>query len=432
LDLRVSGHNSFSKMGKNLLVVLLTISIGLVNCYDTISNSREGRVFSLFNIVKFENKACSSTESISTSSTGSSYRNGTCYSSSECSDKGGKSKGSCAAGFGVCCLWLLNTETDLTVTQNNTYIQNPGFPSSLTDAKSLSYTVQKCSDDICFLRMDFEQFDLIGPANSLESDGTSTIPAVGGPGVPNGGECTTDKIEVTSTVTGFVPTICGDNAGQHLYIPMGSSGSSDTATVKITTGGTSTTARTYDILVSQIPCGTDYTPPTGCLQWYTGTSGKIKTFNFDDTVNTHLASQDYQACIRQNAGMCCNQYMVCDESVSGQELSFSIYQTEKKYDAADALALAPSLCTQDYITIAGGATACTTSAYKGQVRDKYCGSKLNVDLTATQHAPICDCSPSFAVGVTTDALTDDQNKVDDAANADRSRGVCLDFKQQPC
>ena len=26
------------------------------------------------------------------------YRNGTCYSSSECSDKGGKSKGSCAAG----------------------------------------------------------------------------------------------------------------------------------------------------------------------------------------------------------------------------------------------------------------------------------------------------------------------------------------------
>ena len=66
--------------------------------------------------------------------------------------------------------------------------------------------------------MDFEQFDLIGPANSLESDGTSTIPAVGGPGVPNGGECTTDKIEVTSTVTGFVPTICGDNAGQHCKI----------------------------------------------------------------------------------------------------------------------------------------------------------------------------------------------------------------------
>ena len=69
--------------------------------------------------------------------------------------------------------------------------------------------------------MDFEQFDLIGPANSLESDGTSTIPAAGnpgGPGVPNGGECTTDKIEVTSTVTGFVPTICGDNAGQHCKI----------------------------------------------------------------------------------------------------------------------------------------------------------------------------------------------------------------------
>ena len=33
-----------------------------------------------------------------------------------------------------------------------------------------------------------------------------------------------------------------------------------------------------------------------------------------------------------------------------------------------------------------------------------------------------DCSPSFAVGVVTDGLTDNSNKADDAANADRSRG----------
>ena len=101
---------------------------------------------------------------------------------------------------------------------------------------------------------------------------------------------------------------------------------------------------------------------------------------------------------------------------------------EKKYDDAAAVAIDPSRCTQDYITIAGkilpisnsnvrwflikftlfmqmiiyfwhfgvlpqlsigGATACTTSPYRGQVRDKYCGSKLNVELSATQHAPIC-------------------------------------------
>ena len=35
---------------------------------------------------------------------GSSSRNGTCYTESECEDKGGTAAGSCADGFGVCCI----------------------------------------------------------------------------------------------------------------------------------------------------------------------------------------------------------------------------------------------------------------------------------------------------------------------------------------
>ena len=31
-------------------------------------------------------------------------RNGTCYAQNECSDKGGTSSGSCADGYGVCCI----------------------------------------------------------------------------------------------------------------------------------------------------------------------------------------------------------------------------------------------------------------------------------------------------------------------------------------
>ncbi len=30
-------------------------------------------------------------------------RNGTCYTSEECDDKGGTNSGSCADGYGVCC-----------------------------------------------------------------------------------------------------------------------------------------------------------------------------------------------------------------------------------------------------------------------------------------------------------------------------------------
>lgn len=46
--------------------------------------------------------------------------------------------------FGVCCVFLV-TDAATSVSQNCTYIQNPGYPSPLTTTTSLSYTVNKCS-----------------------------------------------------------------------------------------------------------------------------------------------------------------------------------------------------------------------------------------------------------------------------------------------
>ena len=69
------------------------------------------------------------------------------YSASECTDKGGSPKGKCAAGFGICCVFTLNgDDSTQTVNYNDTYIQNPGFPTVYTDTSSLSYTVNKCQD----------------------------------------------------------------------------------------------------------------------------------------------------------------------------------------------------------------------------------------------------------------------------------------------
>ena len=50
-------------------------------------------VFSVFQIVKFENGACPTT-------TGDM---GTCYTEAECLAKGGTPQGTCASSFGVCC-----------------------------------------------------------------------------------------------------------------------------------------------------------------------------------------------------------------------------------------------------------------------------------------------------------------------------------------
>ena len=56
-------------------------------------------VLSLFTIVTFKNEACASTAG----------SNGTCYSSSDCSKLGGTASGTCASGFGVCCLCKLKS-----------------------------------------------------------------------------------------------------------------------------------------------------------------------------------------------------------------------------------------------------------------------------------------------------------------------------------
>lgn len=53
----------------------------------------------LFNIIKFRNDPCNVT-----TSTSSDYdEQGVCFTSHECSRRGGQNRGSCAAGFGTCC-----------------------------------------------------------------------------------------------------------------------------------------------------------------------------------------------------------------------------------------------------------------------------------------------------------------------------------------
>jgi len=76
------------------------------------------RFLSLFTIVSFKNDAC-------TSLTGN---NGTCFSARDCDSQGGIKSGTCASGFGVCCLFssTCGGVTDI----NGTYFQSSGYPST--------------------------------------------------------------------------------------------------------------------------------------------------------------------------------------------------------------------------------------------------------------------------------------------------------------
>ena len=59
-------------------------------------------------------------------------------------------------------------------------------------------------------------------------------------------------------------------------------------TVVFMLGGNSD-SRKWDIKVSQHECGSESGGPPGCLQYYTGTSGKIASFNYP-TTSTSVSS----------------------------------------------------------------------------------------------------------------------------------------------
>merc|ERR1719415_408248 len=132
-------------------LIYLILAVSSVYCAD-IDNEAEDRnekLISTFQIVRFPNDVCVGTNS----------RNGTCYTSAECSDKGGTSSGSCADGFGVCCTFLLTT-CGKTSSENNTYWTG----SSPTTGQTCDLTICPTSDDICSIRLDFTKFVTTGPS----------------------------------------------------------------------------------------------------------------------------------------------------------------------------------------------------------------------------------------------------------------------------
>ena len=86
---------------------------------------------------------------------------------------------------------------------SNTYIQNPSFPSAYAEQTALTYTVKKCADRVCSVRLDFESFTTVGPSGTLEA---------------TGGLCV-DSLVVSGTSGLSSPVICGSNAGQHSKKP---------------------------------------------------------------------------------------------------------------------------------------------------------------------------------------------------------------------
>merc|ERR1712110_1395127 len=258
------------------------------------TETREGKVIPVFQVVKFPNDVCSATT-----------KNGTCYTAEECSNKGGTSSGSCASGFGVCCVFTLSCGGS--ASENQIYL----VQSSVTTlASPCKYTICPVSTDICRIRFDFTTMVLAGAVAGSITAATTAVGAAGTLNGPNVGDCVDDMFSISGALGRGSPTICGTNTGYHMIVDADRTGNTcHTALFNI--GGTTSTSRSWNILVTQYACGdTDKSGWPGCLQYYTATSSNIQNFGFPPTITavtsavTHLSNQHYDICIRRASGYC--------------------------------------------------------------------------------------------------------------------------------
>ena len=101
----------------------------------------------------------------------------------------------------------------------------------------------------------------------------------------------TTKSPASNTV--YPPIICGVNTGQHMYLDAGRSSTANMA-ITNTFSTTTTFSRYWSIKISQIECDSPAAPPEStCLQYFTGATGIVKSFNFDSTSTTVVFLQHY-------------------------------------------------------------------------------------------------------------------------------------------
>lgn len=253
---------------------------------------RDGKLLSLFNIVRFNNGPCA----------GGSNKNGTCYTAEECETKGGTNSGTCAAGYGVCCTFTVRCGASSS--ENCTY-----FEGGSSEVGPCSLKICRCDQNVCQLRLDFSSFIITGPSTSTisvaKTIGGQVAGADAGKLVAEATQCLTDTFSVTNPSGLTPPSICGTNTGEHMYVDA--SEMCNDLVFQLGTNGNGATImpRAWNIKITQYSCDYNNLAPEGCTQYFFGdksTSGVVKTFNFD--TGTHLADQNQNICVRRERGIC--------------------------------------------------------------------------------------------------------------------------------
>jgi len=269
---------------------LALLAIFATAVYAEEPSAKAKKAIGIFNIVKFDNDVCDAGNNMS----------GTCFTAEECSDRNGVASGSCAEGYGVCCVITLTCGA--TTRANCTYLNQQMSNTPATDSdssQSCTYNICPVNDGVRRIRLEMDTFvieppftpDLTGAAVGSFGQGTSI------------GHCLGDSFVAASGVASS-PVICGTNTGQHMVLDTDGS-MCVTAIFNFRSGGAQ--QRNYRIHVVQFGEFNEMGGPMGCLQYYTGEMGTVNTFNWVGPVgatSVHLANQHYNVCIRRRVAAC--------------------------------------------------------------------------------------------------------------------------------
>jgi len=268
--------------------------------------NKKGKAFSLFSVVTFPNVECTTTMTPA--------MKGTCVTQEECQNTGNTvatASGNCASGFGVCCFRRI-TEPGA-VTESLTHIESEGFPTPVAALAADPVTPLNrafpimTDSSVCAVKFDFINVQLKDPTGAGACEDTLSV-----------------VTPARNPAAGFVPgNLCGVLTGQHVYVDVNTAGGAMAATININNAG-EVGNRFWKILVQRIACDSPDLPPAGCLQFFTGLSGMITSFNGARMGDAHqmIQNQQYRVCIKRGAGMCGVRYR--EAEAAGQIDSFGL------------------------------------------------------------------------------------------------------------
>ncbi|CAH2047217.1 unnamed protein product, partial [Iphiclides podalirius] len=242
------------------------------------------RFLDLFQVVEFRHVVCSSATGLE----------GRCLYEYDCQSIGGTPMGTCADGYGICCVvvYSCNGQTSAPFS----WFTNPEYPLPSTNRLACALTVNKTSQDIKQIRLDFGNFELLPPI---------------------GGTCEHDQFFVSGqNINNVIPILCGINTGQHLYIEVGDIEEPIRLTIQTITAEN----RLFSIKVTQLTSSDISAAPTGCLQYFNGPHGYIESFNYKNITEatmaihpSYLNNLNYAICVERDSLSCSVTYTNEDE-----------------------------------------------------------------------------------------------------------------------